>query len=239
MATQAMAERTGARTLPTRWGAIVPGALVCLGVQVAFTLLASGLGFALLGAGSEASRAKQVGAVGFGLVALVVSFLVGGFTASRLAPSRTRSASVLLGSATWALVVVVLVFAGARLATSFGGFLASAGIGAVKAGGSDAFTEALERLKPRLVTDVKLKDGRLVTRLVTEKTAADEAGREPAPAPEPAAEAAREVATGASFGAFAAILLAALAAIVGSLLALPAPVGAGARGLLRRLVRPA
>lgn len=152
------------------WGAIAAGALFCLASQLLFMVLGSAIGLSVfnLEQGEVPGQGSAIGAGIFAAVSLLVSFFIGGFAASRLGALRVRSAALLQGLAVWAVLAVTFTFVLTSQATSvLGGLLTKAGIGVGAASGAATLMEQIGDLNLRLVSDVKLTEGQVITRIET------------------------------------------------------------------------
>lgn len=169
--------------LPQRSAVLAPpvfGALICLALLVLFGTLASGIGlvsFELERGQFPQASIRWLGAA-YGLVALIVSFSLGGFVASRFARPESRSDSVWLGLGSWSVVVVSLAFLIGSFASSVNSFLVEAGVGAGAAAGAagsvDEITSQLSKV--RIVTDMKILKGKAVTQILVPRRGEELAG---------------------------------------------------------------
>lgn len=94
------------------WGAIFAGAFIALAVQIVFTLLGSAIGLSTFD--PQQGETLEAGATtAFGiyfLITMIISFFVGGYCASRLAGFKFRTAAMLHGLSSWAVISVFLVY---------------------------------------------------------------------------------------------------------------------------------
>ena len=98
-----------------RWGPIVAGLLVALAAFLLLSTLASAIGLATMG--GDAGPAIGIATA----VIALVSFLIGGFVASRTAVVRGRDNGLLNGFLVWALSIpLVLLLAGMGLGAVLG-----------------------------------------------------------------------------------------------------------------------
>ncbi len=134
------------------WGAILLGLIVAVAVQILLGLLGLGLGLTIV---DPSDPMGGIGAWGIAtsvyvVVVQVLSLLVGGYIAARLAPARTDQSAMFHGLSIWALATIIMVWVGS---TTVG--LAMSGLsGAVSAVGS-ATVQVVQTILPE---DISLPD---------------------------------------------------------------------------------
>jgi hypothetical protein len=213
------------------WTSILSGAVICLAIQFLLTLLGSGVGLLSVDVykGLNLSTLLQIVTAFFVVLSLAISFGVGGFLSTFLGGQRTKFSALVHGLTTWAVVIVSSVFfLGTAFSSSLGGILGAAGIGTGATVGFDAFWEELRELNPRIVSDVKLMDGKIVTSLVSDKKkpalaseTLEQAKRDPklTPSVREDLKDVKNAAGGASLLAFVALLICAFSSWLGGRLA--------------------
>lgn len=215
------------------WGPILVGALVSLLFQIACGLLGTGIGLSVFEPerGETADLGLKLGALVFFGVTLAVSFFVGGWLASYWAEPQSKRLASLEGVAVWAVAsALLLIFVGGPIGSALGSMLAQAGVGLAATGGADATLKGLEKV--RIISDLKLLDGKVVTQLdvpqpgnrIVAKAAknlkAEVKGlKQTAKADPEVREGAgdvRRTSAGASFAALGGLILSALASLLGA-----------------------
>lgn len=135
------------------WGAIFAGAFIALAVQIVFTLLGSAIGLSTF----DPQQGESIGSgatTAFGiyfLITMIISFFVGGYCASRLAGFKFRTAAMLHGLSSWAVISVFLMYSiSSTITGAVGGIfgLASSGLQAA-AGQMSGNSEVLSEVLPR------------------------------------------------------------------------------------------
>ena len=208
---------------------VLVGALICLILQVAFTFLGVGVGLAVIPIEkglSDASEALTWSAAIYGTLTLVISFFVGGYISSRLSNLETKWTAGIHGFSVFSLVSLGLIFFADKPIVSFlGDTVSKAGIGIVAK--SDTVVDQISRA--RIVTDMSLLKGKIVTQLVIPdqkgmavegdviKNFDKKAPRTEVNKPKvvEAIKDARQVVSQAGLGAFSALLVGGLSAVMG------------------------
>ncbi len=146
-----------ARCADVSWGAIFAGLATALAMQLVFTLLGAGLGFAVYHPLTETNPVKDLaaGSVVVQGVSAVFSLWFGGWVAGRFARRHTLRAGWLHGFLVWAtgtVAAVLLASAGGGwalgdLSKLVGGGLSAAGrpVAAVAGGATDLAKDALKK----------------------------------------------------------------------------------------------
>ncbi len=108
---------------PVYWGAVWVGALAALAVSLIFGLAAIAVGANQAGPGRGIVRWSDFGMGGlvFGVFGAFLSFVVGGWTASKIAGFRRSEPSMLHGAVVWLLAIPFLIGFAALGAGSFFG----------------------------------------------------------------------------------------------------------------------
>lgn len=159
-----------------RFSAILISALICMAIQFSLVLLGGGLGLTILdNAGDTLTSGMKIGGFVFGALAVLISFFVGGYLASRLSPARSRAVAAVHGAGVWAVVLIVMVSVVGTTAFSFmDSTLKQAGLAVGAANTAEALIEELRERQPRIVSDVQLKEGKVVSELQLGKPASSD-----------------------------------------------------------------
>ncbi len=157
------------RPLPrSDWGSILCGALVCLALQILFTALGSAIGLSALNIGRDGTEAQTAGiAAGvYFAVTLLISFFVGGYVASGLAPHISKRSRALQGISVWAGIIVAFTYVfGSNVISTLGTLGTSAGLGLASAGGLQQALQEVSELNPKIVSDIDLSEGKVISRV--------------------------------------------------------------------------
>lgn len=202
---------------PSRWSGILMGGLTCIGLQAMFVFL--GMAIGLLAFPFEQTN-DSLSWVGLGVggslflgITMGLSYFAGGYIASHLYPHHEANDFVFPGLATWSAVIVS---AGVMATLVLAPIARNAGAGA----GALALLEGLNRTKPRIVTDMKLLEGKAVTtfdlRVTPAEIAAIAKQRAASPEAKEAAEVARKATAALSLALFIGLLVSAAASIFGA-----------------------
>ena len=212
---------------------VLLGAAVCCALELLFLTLAVGLGLITMsGQAPWFSVTAEVLGVTYFAAALTFSFFIGGWVASRTGVPELKRNAILSGFVTWATVVTLFIFS---FGTQAAGLLSTVGTEAGAAiNGTAVVFEELERLRPKIITDVHILKGKAVTEiqfahrpsaeeiLQVQKDIQTQVASE-AKKPRVKERAGQVVTTaknllgGASLGIFGALILAALACMAGAL----------------------
>ncbi len=201
----------------SRWSGILLGAVTSVGLQAMFVLLGVALGLLAFPFEQTNDRLSWIGlGVGGSLylgVTMALSYFAGGYIASRLYPHHDSVDFVYPGLATWSTVVVAAGLVGAMVLLPV---LTAAGTGA----GALAVLEGINRTKPRIVTDLKLLEGKAVTfvdlRVTPEQVAKIAQEKAASPEAKEAAEVARKATAALSLALFVGLLVSAIASVFGA-----------------------
>lgn len=90
-----------------RWGGVIAGLFIAVGVELALALLGAAIGLSVLDArGPSAIAGVQASAAVWAGIIVLVGALVGGFVAARASAAVRRTEGVLLGILVWAVSLV-------------------------------------------------------------------------------------------------------------------------------------
>jgi hypothetical protein len=114
----------------TRWGPVLAGVFVSLGIIALLGVLGAALGFQLAGPGVAPDMAATAGTAAaiWGAITLIVGFFVGGWLAGRMSGNSNSEIGLLHGVAVWAVSVVGLLILGAIGAGGLMGMLNNLGM---------------------------------------------------------------------------------------------------------------
>jgi len=200
-----------------RWNGVLVGTVVAIASKLMLILLGVGVGLLVFPFSRTGDhwvwQGFAVGSALYFAVAIGVSYFIGGFIASRLHRTSDRAEICFQGLALWGTTLCLVSLLGT--AVFFAAWpSAEKGITAVAA------VEAMQRVKPRIVTDLSLLKGKAVTVLdfgVTPnqlaKTIENSAN---SPQAEEAADMIRKATTALSLMGFGAMLLAMLTSVTGA-----------------------
>lgn len=149
------------RTLPlaseVRWSAVLAGTFAFFAVLVVVLALSSASALVELERGEFPSRAA-IGVAGvLTLAGVLLAYFVAGYVAGLTSGTARRRHPVFHGLLTWAVVAAIVgVTLGNRVALVAGGLFAGRSASAL-----------VEEMNPRVVSDLKLLDGKVTSRVVT------------------------------------------------------------------------
>ncbi|MGE0614257.1 MAG: hypothetical protein AB7P04_01340 [Bacteriovoracia bacterium] len=149
--------------------AILVGSAIGLALHLAFATLGAALGFFVLDLvrGETPSPALIVIAAVFAVLSLSLSFFVAAYVTVRLSRVSAPFDARMHGLACWAVILLVAGLAFSRGASAIGGLLATAGLGAGSVVTVGSVLKEINDLKPRIVTDLKVFQGKAVTTFET------------------------------------------------------------------------
>ncbi|MEZ4749785.1 MAG: hypothetical protein R3B54_03905 [Bdellovibrionota bacterium] len=150
------------------WSSMGYGALLTLAFQFTLAILGSGLGLAFSAHPDPNGTEEAIGfmAGAFVLVGSLLSFGAGGYASAVWARCRSRLQTCFCAWGTWALCALILVFFGmAGGSTLLGGLFLRAGMPSESASVARTLIEELEQSNFRVITDMKLFEGKAVTSL--------------------------------------------------------------------------
>jgi len=159
------------REVVARWGGVVAGLFTLLALLALFSEIGMAIGFSVFEAGDRAA-AYAIGAGIWGTVAAVLSFMAGGYVASRISRHVRSRAGATQGLLVWAVAVPVIGFLAAVLAI---GTVGAAGVATVAAVQADPVAAAEARDAARSAaprTDARLVLPEHVTKGVANRAAA-------------------------------------------------------------------
>lgn len=131
-----------------RWGAVFAGFVVAVGLQMLLTLLAVALGVT---AGPRLGLDSQNLTIGAGVwfvVQSLITMFVGGYIAARVGGSIKRADGALSGLLTWALAMVITVFAMSSSLLGMGSTAANVASNAGTASPGSPVGEAVRNIPP-------------------------------------------------------------------------------------------
>jgi hypothetical protein len=150
-----------------RFTGVLIGSALCVSLLLVFGLLGTAIGLFYLDlkSGLNVSAPEKIGGVAFLFVGIAASFLLGALACAKWERLRDRRLGAFHGVALWGTVVSVLaLFYGTQLLSSFGSL---AGVAASPAG-LNAMAEEWVRLNPRIVSDIDLGKGHIVSSLAVD-----------------------------------------------------------------------
>jgi len=155
------------RNSQASFSGVLIGALIAIATQIVLGLLGIAIGLVTFdpATGRWSGKWAAIGAGGWFTMALVVSFFIGGFVASRVSGQAAKSGAQWHGLGVWGLLeVAYLLFLGGAL-SSAGGLIARAGAGAAGAAGIAGSMDQVGQYlsKVRIVTDLSVMKGKAVT----------------------------------------------------------------------------
>lgn len=207
------------RVMP--FGGLLIGAASTLVVGFLFLLLGGGLGLLAWDSVISFRWSELFPWTAVGLVALaIVSYFVGAYAAARLAGPESRRQSYWYGFSTWALATAAFLAVSAPTV-----FTAVSATGAGSQPALAALVDTLESVRPRIVSDLQVLKGKVVTTVdlhrptkgITER-AEEEAKRA---AKKAKTEEMARAAAAVQLTLFVSLVLGALAAVFGARLAGP------------------
>jgi hypothetical protein len=141
-----------------RWSVVLAGAVVFFALLTVLLVLGSAiaLSFVPFERNELPSRGGIIVGGGVGLAAVLLAFFVGGWVAGLPVGIADRRDSVLNGLLVWAVVASIIGAAvGGRLVLVAAGLFAS-----------PSAATLIEKLNPRVLSDLKLSDGKVTSRVV-------------------------------------------------------------------------
>ena len=108
------------------WSAVIAGTVMAFGVQFLLGLLGLAIGAAVLDPGDTGAQAFGIGAGLYTVVSQIISLIIGGFVAARLAGIPRETTSLIHGALVWATVSLATLYLVASGATSIIGGLGNA-----------------------------------------------------------------------------------------------------------------
>jgi hypothetical protein len=210
------------QTRCVRWTAVLAGAVVFFALLTVLLAFASAITLSLVPFERDElpSRGGIIVGGGIGLAGVLLAFFVAGYVAGLPARLTSRRDSVLNGLLVWAVVASLTGAAvGGRLALVAAGLFAS-----------PSAATLVEKLNPRVLSDLKLSDGKVTSRVVMNQVPAGVLGaisevgkRRTEVAKDPAlqrtASQLRRLGAAASWSSLLVLIAGAASAAVGAMLA--------------------
>jgi hypothetical protein len=143
------------------WSAVLAGVFVFFALLGLLLAVGSALALSLvaLEEGEFPSLAAVVVGGAFGLAGILLAFFLAGYVAGLPAARAARPDAVLNGLVTWAVIAALSgISVGGRVVLVAGGLVA----------GRSAST-LVEEMNPRVVSDLKLADGKVTSRVITNR----------------------------------------------------------------------
>ncbi len=140
------------------WGSIIAGTLCAFALQLLFNMIGVGIGLSSIDI-SDGDAAKAVG-IGAGIwwgVSAIISLIIGGWIAGRLAGVPLRIAAALHGASVWALATLLTVWlATSTITTAVSGAFGAVGqIGQVAGSALGSGAQALGQGGSTLINDAQ------------------------------------------------------------------------------------
>lgn len=141
------------------WGSIIAGTLCAFALQLLFNMIGVGIGLAATDFREGADAFASIG-IGAGIwwgVSAIISLVIGGWIAGRLAGVPLRTAAALHGASVWALATILTVWlATSTVATAVSGAFGAVGtIGQATAGAVSGSVSALGQEGSALLSDAR------------------------------------------------------------------------------------
>lgn len=140
------------------WGSIIAGTLCAFALQLLFNMIGVGIGLSSVDLSSgDSARAVGIGAGIWWGVSAIISLIIGGWIAGRMAGVPLRIAAALHGASVWALATILTVWLATSTITSAvsGAFGAVGQIGQVAGSAIGSGAQALGQGGSTLLADAR------------------------------------------------------------------------------------
>lgn len=156
--------------MSTRWSTLSVGGVIALSLTILFLFLGTGVGVQFIPAVGSDQGLLGLGILGGASLLAVVAAasFVGAYLATSLFLPATRREAMIHGLGMWGILTVTqTLIAGIFLAPTIGNTVGNAGAGLAAA----SFWEEFRKANPRIISDLKILDGKVVSTLDLNKSA--------------------------------------------------------------------
>jgi len=155
--------------MTSRWSTLFVGGAIALAITILLLFLGTAVGVQFLPEIGSKPSLLGIGMLGAGalLATVIVSSFVGAYLATSLFSPTGRSEAMIHGLGMWGMLTVLQTFLiGIYVAPTIGNTVGNAGAGIAAA----SFWEEFRKANPRIISDLKILDGKVVSTVDMSKT---------------------------------------------------------------------